>query len=555
MPENRSRPQADASEQRPALPDAELGLAPDFARSLHPANFSLRAPPAQAEPRRSGHERILIRRMQTAAATFWVWVVVGTLVAAVGIPVGNDADAMAALNELTKFASAFDQNKAEQALLSHATAREGVALSKVAQAVGGRSVPKLVADGTAPAIAPYAQIELTTLAQVEAVSAPSATMAIETPRPDSIAAALSWRLSRQIGAERLVLTGVSLTEIECTGADLAREHEVAAMRAGLLQARARTASAEQRQASAEQLYDARRKWKAPYKAVAKANEKRAEARAALEEAQRQLVLAAASYEAAAEQAQRIAGNVTTQGVATSGANGAQPGSDKPAARRAKRRAITDASEGACRVALAQVVDKASGKQFELRVPARVDERSVAVGSIAQADFTVAKRVGVWNSIKDSTPAGALAHLRGRFSWHYRHAEFGGFKLGGMTVLQFAPLVLLAMSLLLIRGCRGVSATYNPFESPVFGQLPMVGFSSRALNLCALIALPVIGCALCAWSLMQIDQLPIVPALSGVAAVLLGTVAYVSLRRLLELREAIMQTHSGRPPSSTTSRAP
>jgi hypothetical protein len=537
MPDNRTRPQDGKTEgQAPAPPavNDDVGLAPQFGGSQPAASHSMRAPPPDAGRRSSGHERILARRMQTAAGVFWGWLVVATGVAAIGVPIGNDASWMAALDEGTKFANAFDRASLERGLRAHASAKHGVPLALVAQRISGRGVPKTTAAAAAAPIAPYSLLALDTLGEIDALATRGASLSIETPRPESIAEALTWRLTHSASNEPHVLQAVVLTERSCAAADLDREREVGRLRGELSQARTRAESAEQRQGTAERVYEARRKHRAPWKVIAKANETRAEARKALEEAQRLLLAAATRYETVASEALRLAGDT-----------GSKP-RPAPGAAATQRRKPSDDREVNCRVAVATLAPKSTNKPLEFSIPARVDRRDMPVPHIAGAEFEAARRSGVWDDIKDSAPSVAVAHLRGRFSWHYRYAEFAGIKLGGMTVLQLAPLALVAMLLLVIRSCRRVSATYNPFDSPVFANLPVVGFSARWANLLALIGLPGVACGLAAWSLLQIDHLPIGPALCGVACLALGGLAFVALRRLLDLREAIMQSHTNPP---------
>jgi hypothetical protein len=442
---------------------------------------------------------------------------------------------MAALDETTRFANAFDRASLERALRSHATAQHGVALAKVAQRISGRGVPKTSAAPTAAPIAPYSLLEIDTLGQVNALAVPGASLSIETPRPESIGEALSWRLTRSGSREPHVLQAVALTDLSCTAADLDREREIGRLQVELAQARTRAESAEQRQGAAERTYEARRKHRAPWKVIAKANETRAEARKNIEDAQRLLLAAATRYESVAGEALRLAGD-----------SGSKPRLSRASAPK-QRRKPSDAEEVSCRVATAKLTPKSGNTPLEFSIPARVDRRDMPVPHIAGAGFEAAKRFGFWEDIKNSAPPVALAHLRGRFSWHYRYAELGGIKLGGMTVLQLAPLALVAMLLLVIRSCRRVSATYNPFDSPVFSSLPKVGFSTRWGNLLALIGLPVIACGLSAWSLLQIDHMPVGPALCAVACLGLGGLGFVALGRLLDLREAIMQSHTNPPP--------
>lgn len=503
---------------RPASAPQELRshAEPGFDNSTPPAKFSLRAPPPEGQRKSTGRERILKQRMQIAAGTFWLWVVVTTAIAVMAMPIGNDANTMAALKETQGFADTFDAAMLERTLHAHVIALAAAPLHKVTQRITGRGVPKVnVAEGAAP-LAPWAKFELGSLARVEALTRPQATLAIDVAAPESIGEALAWRLSRLPEAERYALQRITLMDGRCTRDDLAREQEITRLRGIVLQSRGRVSAAEQKQLAAEKSYEALRKWKrAPWKAIAKANEKRVETKTVLGQAQQELMEGAAAYEASAERALSL-------GEGTS--NGADP---------------------SCRLAVATLLPKSAPKPLEFRLPARVEPRSIPAPKIAGASFGVSKRVGVWDEIKDSPAQVAAAQLRGHFSWHNRYAQVAGIKLGGMTVLQFAPLLTLAVLLLLIRSCRRVSAAYNPFDPPMIANLPMVGFSSPWANAALLALLPLAGCALCAWALQRIDQLPVVPVVCGLGSLGLAVVAHLSLRRLLELREAIMQSHDNR----------
>ena len=207
------------------------------------------------------------------------------------------------------------------------------------------------------------------------------------------------------------------------------------------------------------------------------------------------------------------------------------------------------------MAIAKLIERPSGRAFELKLPAPIDRREVAVPRITGAEFPVLTASGFWDELKSGTAEQAIERLNERFSWHYRHFEVGGIKVGGMTLLQFAPLALLPFFFGLMRRSRGVGATYNPFgAAPQIEELPTVGFGSQALNLMVLVALPLAGSVLCAWSLLQISQAPIVPGLCALAALGLGSTSHVALKELLELRDAITRSHSNPPAAPSASKS-
>jgi hypothetical protein len=68
------------------------------------------------------------------------------------------------------------------------------------------------------------------------------------------------------------------------------------------------------------------------------------------------------------------------------------------------------------------------------------------------------------------------------------------------------------------------------------------------NAVVLVLLPLASAGLCTYSLLRIDQLPVVPVLAGLAAALLGVRAQVAIREMLELRDAVRYSHSSAPPA-------
>lgn len=466
----------------------------------------------------------MTERIKAVQRAFWTLLAVGLGVAVLGIPFRDDGGTMAALSELQAFDAGFNRKSLEHVLLSHASAQGVVGLDSVVRAMTGPGVPKVSVAPNAQPIAPRAAVPLETLAEVNALTAPSATLAIGTPSGGALGLALAWRLSRQPAGESYVLQSVALEDGRCSAADVARESEVANARQTALRARDQAKIAEKQHAQAQDVYDLRRKWKATWKAIAKANETRQKALETLEDAQKQAAAADQAYEALAKQAE-------------SASAASQADKDAPKAK-----------SGDCAVAVAKL--SSPGKPLELRVPVAIEQRQVPVPRITGADFSVLRSQGLWNELKDENAAQAMAQVRARFSWHYRYLELSGVKLGGMTVLQLAPLVFLPLFLGLIRRSRGVGATYNPFDRPAAEVLPTVGLGIDAINLVILVVLPLAGCVLCTWSLLQVEQAPIVPVLCALLAIGLGGSSHLALKELLELRDAITRSHSNPPPAPT-----
>ena len=126
------------------------------------------------------------------------------------------------------------------------------------------------------------------------------------------------------------------------------------------------------------------------------------------------------------------------------------------------------------------------------------------------------------------------------------------RVGGPTVLQLAPLLLLAVLATLLRRTRIVRRSYNPFDVPAGQTLPLVGFGLAIFNIIPLIVLPVTASVLSAWSLIELDTFAAVPALSAVGAIALGSLCFNSLRELTNLRNEVTRAHSQLPPVAPAS---
>jgi hypothetical protein len=454
-------------------------------------------------------------RIKQVQRTFFALLVAAVILCGIGYPLGDDGATMDALREVEAFARSFDRSAIERALLAHASAQGALPLAQVT-AASAATAGKVSVAANAPAITPRATVALETLDGVSALAQAGATLEIGLPSAESLATALGWRLAHQAEASSFELQGISLGDEACTSSDLEKERATEAARTTLADARRAEKSAEKRKTNAEDLAELRRKRKASWKVVLKANEQRDEARAEFAKAQAVAAEAERRYSGFAEQALRV-------------------------------KAAGGAGED-CRLALASVVDRPSGKARKLTLPTAIERRSVSVPHITGAEFPVLHASGLWDELKRGSADQAIAALRARFSWHYAHGELGGVKVGGMTVLQLAPLVLLPFYFGLLRKSRGVGATYNPFDRPPGESLPTVGLGFAIGNLLVLVALPLLGCALCAWSLLLIDQWPIVPVLCALGSIGLGSSSQMALGELLDLRDAITRSHSNPPPA-------
>jgi hypothetical protein len=453
----------------------------------------------------------VVERIKAVQRAFWTLVAVASCVIVLALPRPTDRDAYVVLQELNAFTSGFGRAALERTLLAHAQAQGTVPLATVAAAIRGPGLPSVQASAEARPIAPRAQLSLGTLEQIHALTAPGATVPLGMADAQGLARSLGWRLSRQ-QEQSFELTSLVLTERPCSAAALAREPEVDAARVQALEAKSALASATRKHEQAELLHEQRRKWKASWKAVLKANESKLEALAKKNAADKAKTAADARYE-------QLATDVSDGG----------------------------GTEG-CALAAAKLRAKPGARELELTFPAVVALRRVPVPQLSGASFPVVHARGLWDALHGLSPAAAIENVRQRFSWHYRYTEVAGLKVGGMTVLQLLPLLLLPCLSVLRRRARGVAGSYNPFDVPAGATLPRVGLGNVALNAAMLVALPLAGCVLCAYSLLALSQIPLLPLLCGGVAALLGVQSHNAIGELLDLREAIERSHSNPPPA-------
>lgn len=458
----------------------------------------------------------MIERIKAVQRAFWTLIAVASCVILLALPRRGDRDAFVVLQELSAFTSGFGREALERTLLAHAEAQGTIGLDRVASGIRGAGLPSVEATADARPLAPRAHLSLGTLEQIHALTTPGATVPLGMASVEGLSRSLGWRLSRQ--PERAFeLSSLELSSRSCSAAALAREPEIDAARARALEATDTLGAATKKHEQADLLHEQRRKWKASWKAILKANEGRLEALAKKQAAQKDKTEADARYE-------------QLVGEKLEGTDG----------------------EG-CALAVAKLRAKPSGRQLELTFPAAIELRPVPVPQLTGASFPLTHARGLWSELQGLSPAAAIDSVRGRFSWHYRFTELAGWKLGGMTVLQLLPLLLLPCLSLVRRRTRGVGASYNPFDVPAGAALPSVGLGNVALNAVALVVLPLLGCALCAYSLLALSQIPLLPLVAAGFGAMFGVQSLNAIGELLDLREAIERSHSNPPPAPNAPR--
>ena len=262
------------------------------------------------------------------------------------------------------------------------------------------------------------------------------------------------------------------------------------------------------------MFEARRKWKLPWKALVKFDEARKAARVTLDERQQLATDTQKRYEQKAQAALN----------------------HKP----------TPQPVGA--FALVALGLEHAATHVTIEVPAALTLRDTPVPSLRGGEFAAARAAGLWDELKDKDADQALAAIRAHFNWHYRYVELLGIPFGGMTVLQFLPCLLPLVLVLLVLRMRAVRAGYNPFGTTIDSSLPRVGFRSRTLDFVVVIVLPFAAAASAATSLLLIRQVPVLPVLSAIACLLAGSYAFGKLGDLQALVEAVVHSHSSHPPA-------
>ena len=252
-------------------------------------------------------------------------------------------------------------------------------------------------------------------------------------------------------------------------ADVARELEAAKTRLQLRDAEKTLAQKQATHTRLAELYEQRRKWKAAWKVLQRTAEERDEAKAAMDTAQKDRDALASRYDQLAKDADAAVAK-------------AQPSTSFGAA-------------GEKHYVVAHAVLKGAGKTIELDAATPVDVRSVPVPRITGAELPITRATPLWQEIEGGTSAAAIERVRKRFSWHYAYVQAGPIKIGGMSLIPFAPVVFLPLLWVLIRRSRRVASGYNPFDRDA-GVLPRVGLGG-ALNIVVLIVLPFAGTVLCA----------------------------------------------------------
>jgi hypothetical protein len=461
-------------------------------------------------------------RLLAVQRMLWMLVVASLALCVLAFPRGRNRDYMAALEELTVFRAGFQQKQLETSLLGYARSQGSVPLADIAKRAMGPGVAPVHAKAGGAVVLPRTQLSLGTLEQVQARGAGASTLPIGVLRSGELADAIAWRLSRQPAAREVVLASVKLVNAKVTEAEVALDHDVTRLRSEAAAAQAAFDQASQQLNAAEELLAARKKWKASWKAILKADQSRKEARATLEQCKSDLDQKQKRYEDGAKQALSFA------------VRPAEPAAD-PA------------------WATAEVVLEPSGGAAQtLQIPVHLDMRQAALPALQGTAFALTRAADLWDEVKSKTPDEAVSAVQKRFTWQYQYVRLGPLKLGGMTLLHLVPLALPALLLLVLGRIRRVSVSYNPFGSSDNDDLPEVGFGQRMLDLTALSILPFLAGVLDIIALTAVSEIPVVPVLCALGSLGAGVYVYIELGALQSLTDAVTRSRSTPPPPKSGS---
>jgi hypothetical protein len=448
------------------------------------------------------------------------WLCLGSLLLALLIrPQPENRRYVDALAELETFRASFVRKQAEAQLQRQADGRGEFSYERVREVASEKRGPKLkLADDLA---APRALtfVRLASLADAHAYAELGASLPVGIADADALGEALQWRMARSAANGTFIMRGFELLAAEVTEADVARDLRVNELRSASVAASAALAEAARKLELAERRVEKRQKRHAH--SLSQFVELRDGARAAFAAKSEAQAAAHARYESAAAEATRSY--------------------QRSSATRLPKAALA-------RVTLEK---NGAGPQRALErfeIPVRLTHRRVSVPVLRGAEFTALRAAGLWNELSGLSAERAAETIQSHFNWHLRSINLLGLSLSGRKVLQLLPCALVLLLALLALHMRRAETCYSPFTTKVPASLPRVGFGLRWLELFALVILPLISIVSACVSLWEINQLPILPAFSGIACLVLGYHAFVKLNDLREQAISIVRSHSYPPPA-------
>jgi hypothetical protein len=470
-------------------------------------------------------------RLQAVQKAYWSLVLCAVIVLLLPFPLGHNRTWSQVVTELTAFQQAFSRPKVEASLSDFAKQQGTLGLDQVIASLAQGSlthtgIPKLTLAKEAQPIVPTTRIELRTLADALAHGQGGVTAPLAMPQLNGLATALAWRITREAvrhPADSYALVSVVLSPGAATSSDIALEMKTHDARIAALHATTAFNAADRAHTELADLYESRRKWKATWKVMTRTAAQRNEAKATLDASKQAMDAALANYEALAKRGESwVARNVDGKDV--------------------------DTRAAAATVSLRSLP---SGQALTLVLAVAMDVREVAVPPLTGTAFRVTQDSGLWPDVKDKTADEAIAIARARFTWHTRGPRLGGIQLGGLTLLHGMPLLLPLLMWLIVRRARASESSYNPFDLNAAEGVSRVGSPLPVVDGLLAIGLPSAACAMCAYALVQLGEVPALPVLALLTSLGLGVLCFVKLSELRTLVDDVLRSHgphiSNRPP--------
>jgi len=447
---------------------------------------------------------------------FWILLGTSAVIALLALPLNRNNQLLSVLDELLRFQEGFDRNVVETSLRKAATNEKKIPLNSLAGALDRNLATKIEVNNSSPPITPLAKIKLGTLGAVNAFSSEEATIDILAPKIEQLSDSIGWRIARRKGNDKYELLEIILKEAAVSTSDVELERKVASAQKEKKKAQIAWEAASESYDRLLNLHEMRLKWKAPWKVILKTREKMNDAKTEMDVKKARLDRAISAYEKLAKEAEAFRYQIDTKQAVITGSNA---------------------------VAIAKLRTLPGSDHFRIEFPVSGDTVTVPVARLTGCEFSTTKAAGLWDSVKEKTVQEAIASVESRFSWHYRRIMLGGVKIGGMTLLQWSPIALVIILLLLKRRIGKARDSYNPYSAGGDWVLPIVGFHFTVLNFFAIAVLPGTACILCVWSLLRIRENVLLPMLCSALTLGLGILCHVRMDSLRNLRNEVTRSHS------------
>jgi hypothetical protein len=459
-------------------------------------------------------------RLSDVQKRLW-WLCLGSLLLALLIrPQPENRRYVDALAELESFRASFVRKQAEAALQKQAEGRGEFSFARVQEVASSKRGPKLKLGEGLSAPRALSFVRLANLADAHAYAEAGASLPVGIADADALGQALAWRMAQVAGNGTFTLRGFELVPAQVSEDDVTRDLRVNELHRESLAAKSALDDATRKLEIAAHRVEKRQKRRAS--SLSKFVEARALAQATLNAKTEAQAAAQTRYEQAAEQASRSYKRSTQTSLP--------------------------------KAALARVT--LEGKTLQtFEIPVRLTHRRVSVPSLRGAEFSALRAAGLWDELSGLDAEHAADAIQSHFNWHLRSVELFGLNLSGKKLLQLLPCVLVWLLALLALHVRRAETFYSPFTTKVPSALPRIGLKRRWLELLAIVVLPLVSIVSASVSLWEVNQLPILPALSGIACLVLGYHTFVKLKDLREQALSIVRSHSYPPPAHDLSLSP